>query len=49
MDPLVDGEASYDWNEAMKEANREQLQQFQVNDEDYNKQMKEMEEKIRKE
>lgn len=49
VDPLVDGEANYDWNEAMKEANREQLQQFQVNDEDYNKQMKEMEEKIRKE
>ena len=49
VDPLVDVEASYDWNEAMKEANRDQLAQFQVNDEDYNKQMKEMEEKIRKE
>ena len=48
MDPLVDGEASYDWNEAMKEANKEQLQQFQV-DEDINEKMKEMEEKIRKE
>ena len=49
VDPLVDAEAEYDWNEAMKEANREQLSQFQVNDEDYNKQMKEMEDKIRKE
>ena len=33
----------------MKEANREQLSQFQVNDEDYNNQLKEMEEKIKKE
>ena len=33
----------------MKEANREQLSQFQTNDEDYNLKMKEMEEKIRKE
>ena len=48
VDPLVDGEASYDWNEAMKEANKEQLQQFQM-DEDINEKMKEMEEKIRKE
>ena len=48
VDPLVDGEASYDWNEAMKEANKEQLQQFQM-DEDMNEKMKEMEEKIRKE
>ena len=49
VDPLVDSEATYDWNEAMKEANREQLSQFQTNDEDYNLKMKEMEEKIRKE
>ena len=49
MDPLIDNEASYDWNAAMKEANREQLSQFQVNDEDYNNQLKEMEEKIKKE
>ena len=49
VDPMVDPEASYDWNQAMKEANRDQLAQFQVNDEDYNNQLREMEEKIRKE
>ena len=49
VDPLIDDEASFDWNAAMKEANRDQLAQFQVNDEDFNNQLKEMEEKIRKE
>ena len=36
VDPLVDFDATYDWNEANKEANRDQLAQFQVNDEDFN-------------
>ena len=31
---MVDSEAQCDWNVANKEANRDQLAQFQVNDED---------------
>lgn len=49
VDPLVDYDASYEWEAAMKEANKEQLQQFLGNDDDYNRQLAEMEEKIRKE
>jgi len=36
VDPLIDFDADFDWNAAMKEANRDQLAQFQVNDEDFN-------------
>ena len=48
MDPLIDLEASYDWNAAMKEANKEQLAQFNV-EEDFSEKLKEMEEKLKKE
>ena len=46
---MVDGEATYDWNEANKEANKDQLDKFQVNDEDFAAQLKAQEEKIRAE
>ena len=49
VDPMVDGEATYDWNEANKEANKDQLDKFQVNDEDFAAQLKAQEEKIRAE
>lgn len=48
VDPLVDFEANFDWNAAMKEANKEQLAQFNV-EEDYSEKLKEMEEKLKKE
>ena len=49
VDPMVDGEATYDRNEANKEANKDQLDKFQVNDEDFAAQLKAQEEKIRAE
>ena len=48
-DPMIDAEATYDWNAANKEANRDQLDKFQVNDEDFQAQLKAQEEKIRAE
>ena len=49
VNPLVDNEATYDWNQAMKEANQEQLAAFAVDDSDYNAKLQEMEEKIKRE
>ena len=46
---MIDAEATYDWNAANKEANRDQLDKFQVNDEDFQAQLKAQEEKIRAE
>ena len=37
---MVDGEATYDWNAANKEANKDALDKFQVNDEDFQQQLK---------
>lgn len=48
VDPLVNYDESYDWEEAMKEANKDQMQMFQQS-EAFDQKLKEMEEKIRKE
>ena len=48
VDPLVDFEANFYWNAAMKEVNKEELAQFNV-EEDYSEKLKEMEEKLKKE
>lgn len=48
VDPLVNFEEDYDWETAMKEANKDQMQMFQQS-EAFDTKLKEMEEKIRKE
>ena len=49
MDPLVDYDATYDYNAAMKEANKEQLAMFNQEDGNMAEKLKEMEEKLKKE
>lgn len=49
VDPLVDYDATYDYNAAMKEANKEQLAMFNQEDGNMAEKLKEMEEKLKKE
>ena len=48
VDPLIDNTAQCDWETAMKEANKDQMNLL-GNDDDYDKQLAEMEEKLRAE
>ena len=49
VDPMIDADAVCEWNMANKEANRDQLAQFQVDDVDLAAQLKAQEDKIRAE
>lgn len=49
VDPIVNLEEEFEWEDAMKEANADQLQMFDNNTDDMVKELKEKEEKLRKE